>query len=148
MPKSIAVTCQVCLSVNDPADVLAVKVEHATIPQPDPIRLCRLCTLAIMKSAIASELIDPSEVFGAELPAASSNASASEAPGEGAAAATMTAAAASDAESSAAGELAQKHAANGAEAGPMPGGKCALDCGRPALADDIYCGECRATLRE
>ena len=63
MAKSIAKSCPLCLSVNDPVDMLAVTMPHSTPPQSAPLYLCRLCVLDIMKAAIGSELIDPAEVF-------------------------------------------------------------------------------------
>src|SRR5208337_639761 len=64
MPKSIAKSCPLCLSVNDPADMLGVTMPHSTPPQSAPLFLCRLCVLEIMKSAFQSDLIDPQEVLG------------------------------------------------------------------------------------
>ena len=63
MAKSIAKSCPLCLSVNDPADMLPVTMEHSTPPQSAPMYLCRLCVLEIVKCAMGSELIDPREVF-------------------------------------------------------------------------------------
>ena len=63
MAKSIAKSCPLCLSVNDPADMLPVTMEHSTPPQSAPMYLCRLCVLEIVKCAMRSELIDPGEVF-------------------------------------------------------------------------------------
>ena len=63
MPKDIGLSCVLCLNVDDPAGMLPVEIPHARFPQPAPTMLCRKCTLAIMKSAVASDLIDPSEVF-------------------------------------------------------------------------------------
>lgn len=148
MPRDIAVSCQVCLSVVDPVDIVPVDVLSPLGPATIRFRPCRLCVVSIIKAGIASDLIDPSEVFGADLEPRSHEAAPSEAPGNGAAADPSSPAAAPDAESSemAAGET--DSPSNGDARGPMPGGKCALDCGRSALDDDIYCGECRATLRE
>jgi len=64
MPKSVAMSCPLCLSVNDPADMLAVTMPHSSPPQTAPLHLCKRCTLEIMMAAVASELIDPREVFG------------------------------------------------------------------------------------
>src|SRR5208337_1643860 len=64
MPKSIAKSCPLCLSVNDPVDMLGVTMPHSTPPQSAPLFLCRLCVLEIMKSAFQSDLIDPQEVLG------------------------------------------------------------------------------------
>src|SRR5271157_1341958 len=64
MPKSIAKSCPLCLSVNDPADMLGVTMPHSTPPQSAPLFLCRLCVLEIMRSAFQSDLIDPQEVLG------------------------------------------------------------------------------------
>src|SRR5208337_1023763 len=64
MPKSIAKSCPLCLSVNDPVDMLGVTMPHSTPPQSAPLCLCRLCVLEIMKSAFQSDLIDPQEVLG------------------------------------------------------------------------------------
>ena len=64
MAKSIGLSYPLCLGVNDPADMLAVEIPHARFPQDDPARFCRLCVLAIMRSAVASELINAWEVFG------------------------------------------------------------------------------------
>jgi hypothetical protein len=61
--KSIAMSCPLCLSVNDPVDMLAVTMLHSTPPQSAPLYLCRLCVLEVMKAGIQSDLIDPSEVF-------------------------------------------------------------------------------------
>lgn len=63
MPKSIAKSCPLCLSVNDPVDMLDVVMEHSTPPQTAPLFLCRRCVIAIVKRAIGSDLIDPAEVF-------------------------------------------------------------------------------------
>lgn len=63
MPKSIAKSCPLCLSVNDPVDMLPVVMEHSTPPQSAPLFLCRRCVLEVMKAAIGSEIIDPAEVF-------------------------------------------------------------------------------------
>jgi hypothetical protein len=53
-----------CLVANDPADMLGVVIAHA-VPVPDAlIGLCKLCVLAIVKTAMATELISPAEVFG------------------------------------------------------------------------------------
>jgi hypothetical protein len=43
--------------------MLDVAMEHSTRPQSAPLYLCRRCVLAIMKRAVASDMIDPSEVF-------------------------------------------------------------------------------------
>lgn len=64
MPKDIGLSCPLCLNVDDPAGMLAIEIPHARFPQSVPTGLCRLCVLAIMKSAVASDLIDPREVFG------------------------------------------------------------------------------------
>ena len=63
MAKSIAKSCPLCLSVNDPADMLDVMMPHSTPPQSAPMYLCRLCVLEVMKAAFRSDLIDPREVF-------------------------------------------------------------------------------------
>lgn len=63
MAKSIAKSCPLCLSVNDPVDMLPVMMAHSTPPQSAPMFLCRLCVIEIMKEAVASDLIDPLEVF-------------------------------------------------------------------------------------
>lgn len=61
-------SCPLCLVANDPADMLGVVIEHA-VPVPDAlIGLCKRCVLAIVKTAMATELISPAEVFG-DLPA-------------------------------------------------------------------------------
>jgi hypothetical protein len=53
-----------CLVANDPADMLGVVIAHA-VPVPDAlIGLCKRCVLAIVKTAMATELISPAEVFG------------------------------------------------------------------------------------
>src|ERR1700720_3357166 len=72
MAKSVAMSCPLCLSVNDPVDMLAVTMAHSSPPQSAPLHLCRRCTIEIMKSAMASELIDPGEVFP-DAPASGSN---------------------------------------------------------------------------
>ena len=64
MPKSIAKSCPLCLSVNDPVDMLPVTMEHSTPPQTAPLYLCRLCVIQIMKSTLQSDVVDPREVFG------------------------------------------------------------------------------------
>jgi hypothetical protein len=64
MAKNFGMSCPLCLSVNDPVDMLAVTMEHSTPPQSAPLHLCRRCTLEIMKAAMVSDLIDPREVFG------------------------------------------------------------------------------------
>jgi hypothetical protein len=61
--KTVAKSCPLCLSVNDPDDMLPVTMPHSTPPQSAPMYLCRRCVLEVIKSAIASDLIDPSEVF-------------------------------------------------------------------------------------
>ena len=63
MAKSIATSCPLCLCVNDPLDMLPVAISHSTPPQTEPLHLCRRCVLEIVKCAMASELIDPQEVF-------------------------------------------------------------------------------------
>jgi hypothetical protein len=63
MAAAIGKTCPLCLTVNDPADMLPVTMPHSIPPQSAPLFLCRLCTLEIMKAAFSSELIDPSEVL-------------------------------------------------------------------------------------
>ena len=63
MPKSIAKSCPLCLSVNDPADMLPVMMAHSTPPQSAPMYLCRLCVIQIMKSTLESDVVDPGEVF-------------------------------------------------------------------------------------
>jgi hypothetical protein len=53
-----------CLVANDPADMLGVVIAHA-VPVPDAlIGLCKRCVVAIVKTAMATELISPQEVFG------------------------------------------------------------------------------------
>src|SRR5258708_5491611 len=64
MAKSIAMSCAVCLSVEDRGDMLPVTMAHSTPPQSRPLYLCRRCVIEIMKSALQSEIIDPREVFG------------------------------------------------------------------------------------
>ena len=57
-------SCPLCLVANDPADMLGVVIAHA-VPVPDAlIGLCKRCVLAIVKTAMATELISPAEVFG------------------------------------------------------------------------------------
>ncbi|SRR5216684_1398576 len=73
MAKSIAMSCPLCLSVEDPGDMLPVTMAHSTPPQSRPLYLCRRCVLEIMKCAMASEIIDPREVFGDD-PVGASNA--------------------------------------------------------------------------
>jgi hypothetical protein len=59
-----------CLVANDPADMLGVVIAHA-VPVPDaPIGLCKRCVVAIVKTAMATELISPHEVFGDPPPGA------------------------------------------------------------------------------
>jgi hypothetical protein len=61
-----------CLVANDPADMLGVTIAHA-VPVPDAlIGLCKRCVLAIVKTAMATELISPQEVFG-DAPAAATS---------------------------------------------------------------------------
>jgi hypothetical protein len=63
-------SCPLCLVANDPADMLGVVIAHA-VPVPDAlIGLCKRCVLAIVKAAMATELISPLEVFGDLPPAA------------------------------------------------------------------------------
>lgn len=64
MAKSIAKSCPLCLSVNDPDDMLPVTMAHSTPPQTAPLFLCRLCLIQIMKSTLQSDVVDPREVFG------------------------------------------------------------------------------------
>jgi hypothetical protein len=53
-----------CLVANDPADMLGVVIAHA-VPVPDAlIGLCKRCVVAIVNTAMATELISPAEVFG------------------------------------------------------------------------------------
>jgi hypothetical protein len=63
MPKSIALSCPLCLTVNDPDDLLEVVIPHSAFPGSAPPRLCRLCVIEIMKAAFASDLISPEEVL-------------------------------------------------------------------------------------
>ena len=57
-------SCPLCLVANDPADMLGVVIAHA-VPVPDAlIGLCKRCVVAIVKTAMATELISPHEVFG------------------------------------------------------------------------------------
>ena len=64
MAKDFGLSCPLCLVANDPADMLGVVIEHA-VPVPEAlIGLCRRCVLAIVKSAMAGEFIQPAEVFG------------------------------------------------------------------------------------
>lgn len=57
-------SCPLCLVANDPADMLGVVIAHA-VPVPDAlIGLCKRCVVAIVKTAMATELISPAEVFG------------------------------------------------------------------------------------
>lgn len=64
MAKSIAKSCPLCLSVNDPVDMLPVTMEHSTPPQTAPLYLCRLCVIQIMKATLQTDVVDPREVFG------------------------------------------------------------------------------------
>lgn len=64
MAKSIAKSCPLCLTVNDPVDMLPVTMKHSTPPQTAPLYLCRLCLIQIMKSTLQTDLVDPSEVLG------------------------------------------------------------------------------------
>jgi hypothetical protein len=80
MPKSIAKSCPLCLSVNDPDDMLAVTMPHSTPPQSAPMYLCRRCVLEVMKAGVSSELIDPSEVFPDAQPGAVSDRGGGDAP--------------------------------------------------------------------
>ena len=57
-------SCPLCLTANDPADMLGVAISHS-VPVADAlIGLCRRCVLAIVKSAMAAEFITPEEIFG------------------------------------------------------------------------------------
>jgi hypothetical protein len=57
-------SCPLCLVANDPADMLGVVIAHA-VPVPEAlIGLCKRCVVAIVKTAMATELISPAEVFG------------------------------------------------------------------------------------
>jgi hypothetical protein len=63
MAKDFGLSCPLCLVANDPADMLGVVIEHA-IPVPSAlVALCKRCVLAIVKTAMATELISPEEVF-------------------------------------------------------------------------------------
>lgn len=64
MAKNSGQSCPLCLDVYDPADMLVVVIPHARIRQDPPAQFCRRCVVAFMQSAAASDLIDPSEVFG------------------------------------------------------------------------------------
>ena len=67
-------SCPLCLVANDPADMLGVVVAHA-VPTPDAlIGLCKRCVLAIVKTAMATELISPAEIFGADFQEANQSA--------------------------------------------------------------------------
>ena len=57
-------SCPLCLTANDPADMLGVVISHS-VPVADAlIGLCRRCVLLIVKVAVRGEFITPEEVFG------------------------------------------------------------------------------------
>jgi len=80
MPKSIAKSCPLCLSVNDPSDMLPVMMAHSTPPQSAPMYLCRLCVIQIMKSTLESDVVDPREVFGDDAASSSTDRAADSGP--------------------------------------------------------------------
>ena len=63
MPKSVGLSCPLCLSVNDPVDMLDIEIHQDPGGASWIARLCRGCVIAIVQRAIGSELIDPAEVF-------------------------------------------------------------------------------------
>ena len=67
MAKDIDLSCPLCLNVYDPDDMLAVEIPHARFPQSEPAKFCRSCVIVFMKSAAASDLVDPREVFGSAM---------------------------------------------------------------------------------
>lgn len=58
-----ALSCPLCLTANDPADMLGVVIMHAIPAAKEPIGLCKRCVLVIVKFAMAAEFISVEEVF-------------------------------------------------------------------------------------
>lgn len=67
MAKDLGLSCPLCLDVNDPADMLPVKIGHKHPPSIVEIHLCADCFQAVIR-AVKEQLDTQGEVLSDEAP--------------------------------------------------------------------------------
>ena len=63
---SIAMTCPICLGVDDPESAIRVAIQRVIPPDSVEIALCRRCAHAIAKAVIAEDEAPPPEAVSDE----------------------------------------------------------------------------------